>query len=52
MSHVEDMRAWLLDCYSDEDDQDEIKELTGWEVYRCIHREFRGGVNGFMETYN
>lgn len=49
---VEDMREWLLECFSDEDDQEEIQELSDKEVLASVNRYFHGGVKEFMNCYD
>lgn len=44
------MRNWLLECFSDEYDVEQINELTHNQLVKAISRYFDGGFNAFMET--
>lgn len=44
-----EMREWLLECFSDEYDQEQIEELTHEQLMRSINRYFDGGVAAFKE---
>lgn len=43
-----EMREWLLECFSDDYDQEEILELTDKVLERAINRYFDGGVKEFI----
>lgn len=44
-----EMREWLLECFSDEYDQEQIEELTHEQLVRSINRYFDGGMKAFQE---
>lgn len=46
----DEMRAWLLECFSSDDDQEEIESLTYHELENAISRYFDGGMKGFIES--
>ena len=52
MNIEKDMKDWLLECFSDEDDQARIEELTHEQLERAINRHFDGGLKAFRESYN
>ena len=45
-----EMRDWLLECFSDEYDQDQIEKLTHNQLLRSINRYYDGGTLGFMDS--
>jgi hypothetical protein len=42
-----EMKDWLLECFSDEYDQEQIEELTHNQLVRAINRYFDGGMKEF-----
>lgn len=44
-----EMREWLLECFSDEYDQEQIEELTSKQLERAINKYFDGGLTAFKE---
>ncbi len=42
-----EMREWLLECFSDEYDQEQIEDLTYNQLVRSIERYYDGGVEEF-----
>ncbi len=51
MSIHKDMREWLLECYSDEYDQEVINGLTDSELGSVINRYYDGGMRAFRADY-
>ena len=43
-----EMGEWLLECFSDEYDQEQIEELTHEQLVRSINRYFDGGMKEFI----
>ena len=46
---VKQMKEWLLECFNDEYDKEQIEELTQEELLRSINRYFDGGFAAFKE---
>lgn len=44
-----EMKAWLLECFEDEYDQEQIKELTYNQCVRAINRYYDGGMQAWKE---
>lgn len=44
-----EMKAWLMDCFSCEVDQETIEELTYEQLVRSINRYYDGGMTAFRE---
>ena len=44
-----EMREWLLECFEDEYDQEQIKELSEIQLIKAINRYFEGGMREFRE---
>ena len=42
-----DMRDWLLECFSEEYDQEQINELTYDQLVKSINRYYDGGMRAF-----
>jgi hypothetical protein len=47
---IKEGREWLCDCFID--DIDEIHDLEGHEIIKCIDRYFEGGINEFKKCCN
>lgn len=45
------MKEWLLDCFEDEYDQEQINELDHSDTLRAVNRYYDGGVEAFMSQY-
>ena len=45
---VRDARDWLLDCFSDEEDQDEIRLLNAVRIVQSIETHYQGGYTQFL----
>lgn len=45
-------RDWLLDCYNDDDSQEDIRELSPSELFRAVSREYGGGWEQFLADAN
>jgi len=45
-----EMREWLLDCFTEEDDQEQIQELSYEQLVRSVNRYHDNGFNGFLAT--
>ena len=45
---AEDARAWLLDCFSDEEDQTEIKLLNQIQLVQSVETHYEGGYEQFL----
>lgn len=43
----QEMREWLLDCFTDEYDQEQIRELEPVGLLQAIDRYYDGGVKAF-----
>jgi hypothetical protein len=48
----QEMRDWLLECFSDSYDQEQIEELTHEQLVRAINRYFEGGIKEFQACSN
>jgi len=46
----QEMIEWLLDCYSEEHDQEIINNLSYTELKRIVNREYAGGVDAFADV--
>ncbi len=44
-----EMRDWLLECFSDEYDQEQIEELTHEQLEKAVNRYYDGGLKAFKE---
>ncbi len=44
-----DMREWLLECFSEEYEQEQIEGLTHEQLVRAINRYYDGGMRAFKE---
>jgi hypothetical protein len=44
-----EMREWLLECFSEEYDQEQIEALSHNELVRAINRYYDGGIKAFKE---
>ncbi len=44
-----DMRDWLLECFSDEYDQEQIEELTHEQLEKAVNRYYDGGMQAFKQ---
>jgi uncharacterized protein with von Willebrand factor type A (vWA) domain len=44
-----EMREWLLECFSDDNDQETIEELTHDQLIKSINRYFDGGLTEFIK---
>lgn len=42
-----EMKAWLLECFDEEYDQEQIRELTYEQCVRAINRYYDGGMKAF-----
>lgn len=51
MSLQDEMREWLLECFSSDDDQDIIEDLDDVELVSAINRYFGGGMKGFLQCH-
>lgn len=49
MDLEKEMRGWLKECFSEENDREIIDEMTNDELLRAIIRYFDGGMEGFKE---
>jgi hypothetical protein len=47
----EAMRNWLLDCYTTEDEQEEINELSLPQLMNAVERYYDGGLRQFYITF-
>lgn len=45
---VQDARAWLLDCFSDEDDVAEIRSLNAIRIVQSVETHYEGGYRAFL----
>jgi hypothetical protein len=46
----DEMRQWLLDCFEEEGDREEIEELTYAQLRRVINKYYDGGLNSFVSA--
>ena len=44
----QEMREWLLECFTQESDQEEIENLTEQELIESINRYFEDGIRAFI----
>lgn len=44
---VADMKSWLLECFNEEVDQEEIEGLSFEQLVRAINRYYEGGIEQF-----
>lgn len=42
------MKDWLLDCFTEQQDHEEIEELTHDELVNAINRYYDGGMKEFV----
>jgi hypothetical protein len=45
----ENMKEWLLECFTEEADQEEIEALTREELIQAINRYYDGGLEQFYK---
>ncbi len=45
------MIEWLLECFTDDYDQEQIQELTESQLTRAINRYYDGGLSAFIQDY-
>jgi hypothetical protein len=45
-----EMREWLLDCFEEEEDQEEILELSYERLCKSVNKYFDGGLKAFFQT--
>lgn len=45
--HLEEARGWLLDCFSDPVDQEQIETLGATELLLAVDRYYPGGWAAF-----
>lgn len=45
---VADARTWLLDCFSDEEDQEEIRTLNAIRIVQSVETHYEGGYTAFL----
>ncbi len=43
-----EMRKWLLDCFEDEYDQEQIRELSFEHCVKAVNRYYDGGYKAFL----
>ena len=43
-----EMRDWLLECFEEEYDQEQINDLTLNELKRSVNRYYDGGIKAFL----
>lgn len=43
-----EMKEWLLECFEDEYDKEQINELTYEQCVRAINRYYDGGMKAFI----
>lgn len=48
---IEDAREWLLDCFDDEYDQEEIAAASDEVIIKAVKRYHYDGIAGFLDTY-
>lgn len=46
-----EMREWLLDCFTQAEDQEEIQELNYGELVKAVNRYYDGGFKEFVSGY-
>lgn len=44
-----EMREWLLECFEDEYDQEQIQSLSDSQLEKSIDRYFDGGKQAFYD---
>lgn len=44
------MREWLLDCYEDEYDQEQINQMSYRELIKAINWYYDGGIECFVRA--
>lgn len=44
-----EMKDWLLECFDEEGDKEEIEGLTHEQLVRAINKYFDGGMKCFVE---
>lgn len=44
-----EMKDWLLECFNEEYDQEQIEELTHEQLKRAINRYYAGGMAEFKQ---
>jgi len=49
---LQEMKSWLLECFEDEHDQEQIEELSYTQCVRAINRHYDGGIRAFRECLN
>lgn len=47
---ISEARDWLLDCFSDEYDQELITDLTPDDVIAAVERYYEGGWSEFRSS--
>jgi hypothetical protein len=53
MSNLDkEMREWLLGCFDDEYDQEQINSLSHEQLVRAINRYYDGGIRSFLSVLN
>lgn len=45
-----EMREWLLECFSEEYDQETINKLNRGQLVKAINRYFDGGIKAFLHN--
>lgn len=45
-----EMRAWLLECFSDEYEQEHINELNFKQLVNSVNRYYDGGYKSFLAS--
>lgn len=45
---VSDARAWLLDCFEDEEDQEDIRSLNAIRIVQSVETHYEGGYRQFL----
>lgn len=45
---VSDAKAWLLDCFEDEDDQDLIRSRNAIQTVASVEQLYEGGYRQFL----
>lgn len=45
---IREARAWLLDCFEDEEDQREIALLNSIRIVQSIETHYEGGYEAFL----
>ncbi len=46
-----EMRKWLLECFDEEYDQEQIRELSFEQCVKAINRYYDGGYKAFLSCY-